>query len=301
MTNSDEQIALYLKSFEACKFDLDGIEAWNARSLLSLLKYSRWEKFRPVIERAYVACKNAGHETQSHFLVGDGSTGWHPNDEVFHLEVKNSKGGRPKEDVIVTRFGAYLITINSDPTKDVVAFAQHYFATSTRKLEVLQKRITEGERIDARKQLADSEKRLSSVLNERNVDGRGFARIRDAGDRALFGVSTAEMKDRLGLPRKGKPLADKLPTVTTKAKELAAAMTAHQTVDQNLYGVTPIQKEHTENNSTIRDALTSRGIFPEDLPAEEDIKKVERRHKAEVRKMTKPQIAKKDSKKKKAS
>jgi len=86
------------------------------------------------------------------------------------------------------------------------------------------------------------------------------------------------MKDKLSV-KQAKPLADVLPTVTIKAKDLAAEMTTVNTKGKNLQGKSPIKNEHVTNNQEVRALLKKRGIVPEELPAEEDIKKIERKHK----------------------
>ena len=134
----------------------------------------------------------------------------------------------------------------------------------------------------ARKQLRDSEKRLSQNIYERGVDEKGFGRIRSKGDAALFGGhSTQEMKNRYGV--KSGPLADHLPTITIAAKNLAAEMTNYNVEDKDLRGESSITAEHVQNNQSVRDMLGQRGIRPEELPPAEDIKKLERRVKKQER------------------
>ena len=84
------------------------------------------------------------------------------------------------------------------------------------------------------------------------------------------------MKCRLGV-KSSRPLADFLPTLTIAAKNLATEMTNYNVEQKDLYGETPITREHIQNNVSVRNMLGQRGIKPEELPAAEDIKKVERR------------------------
>ena len=92
------------------------------------------------------------------------------------------------------------------------------------------------------------------------------------------------MKDRLGVQDK-RPLADFLPTLTIAAKNLATEMTNYNVEEKDLQGESAITVEHVENNTSVRDMLGQRGIKPEDLPASEDIKKLERRVKREEKKL----------------
>lgn len=283
-----KQISKQFQSFEECKFEFEGAEAWHARDLMKLLGYPTWQHFRPVILRAWEACDKSKPDNSRHFLVGDCSQPWKPN-EVFTVNRKNSLGGRPSEDVIVTRYGAYLIAMNGDPRKEQVAFAQHYFALATRSFELIQQRMQETSRLEARKQLSETEARFQGVLFEHDVNGKGIARIRSRGDKVLFGGhSTEEMKQKWNVP-KSRPLSDFADEVVIVAKQLGAAMTAHNTKVNNIKGEEKITKEHLANNQTIRKGLNERDIYPENLPPEEDIKKVERRHKSEVKKLTRSQ------------
>ena len=127
----------------------------------------------------------------------------------------------------------------------------------------------------------------SGVAYERGVDGEGFVRLRSKGDHALFGgYTTLDMKKKLGVPDK-RPLADFLPTITIKAKDLAAEITSFNTKKNDLRGEPAITGEHVKNNRDVRDLLGKSGIRPEALPPEEDIKKLQRRLKSEGKKIAK--------------
>jgi DNA-damage-inducible protein D len=118
------------------------------------------------------------------------------------------------------------------------------------------------------------------------VNDKGFALIRSKGDKALFRLDTAQLKRKFSIPE-NRPVADFLPTVSIKAKDFAAAMTAENVQIKNLTGVPSIEKEHVDNNLDVRKIMIERGLVPEELPPAEDIKKVERRLNTEKEKALK--------------
>ena len=266
------EIQNLFNSFESIAIDYNGVECWSARELYPFLGYAKWDRFRDVLVRAKESCENAGEKVSDHFA------------DAGKMVKVGSGAERQVDDVMLTRYACYLVAQNGDPRKPEIAFAQNYFAVQTRRAELVQQRLLDYERVQARAKLAETEHTLSGVLYERGVDSKGFAIIRTKGDRALFGLDTATMKRRVGAPEK-RPLADFLSTVAIKAKDLAAEMTSVNVQHKDLHGQVGIEREHIDNNSAVRNMLLDRGIRPEALPAGEDVKKVERRLKAEEKKI----------------
>ena len=245
--------------------DKEQVEVWFARELQSVLGYARWENFQVAIGRAVESCKSQGISVDDHFR------------EVTKMIILAKGAQREVTDYMLTRYACYLIAQNGDPKKEEIAFAQGYFALQTRKAELIAEHIQQLSRLETRDRLRLSEKQLSRNIYERGVDDKGFGRIRSKGDTALFGGHTTEdMKLRLGI-KSTRPLADFLPTLTIAAKNLATEMTNYNVEQKDLYGETVITQEHVQNNKSVRQMLGQRGIQPENLPAAEDIKKVERR------------------------
>lgn len=272
---NNNKIQQYREAFEAAAHQEQEIEFWFARDLQVLFEYTQWRNFLAVIQKAIEACKNSEQDPEDHFAG------------VSKMVELGSGAEREVEDVMMTRYACYLVAQNADPRKEVVAFAQSYFALQTRKQELIEERIALEERLKARKRLRESETELSKVIYERGVDDRGFGRIRSKGDQVLFGgYNTAQMKEKWGSPQ-NRPLADFASLIIINAKALAATLTAHNTQEKDLQGEGPITNEHLENNQSVRQMLLQRGVKPENLPPEEDIKKLERRLKSQEKKMPK--------------
>ena len=253
------------KRFEEYAYEQDGVEYWLARELQELLEYTQWRNFENVIAKAKIACEKSGNAISDHFA------------DVSKMVKIGSGAEREQEDLMLTRYACYLIAQNGDPKKEQIAFAQSYFAIQTRKQELLEERIQLMERLQARENLAATETELSKNIYERGVDNSGFARIRSKGDWAMFGgYNTSDMKRKLGI-KENRPLADFLPTITITAKQLATEITNFNVKKNNLNGEANITVEHVKNNQDVRALLGKNDIKPEDLPVEEDIKKLERR------------------------
>lgn len=250
-----------------------GIEFWLARDLQHLLGYGKWENFQNVISKAKTACEVSGQEIPDHFA------------DVGKTIKMPKSAEKIIIDLMLTRYACYLIAQNGDPRKQEIAFAQTYFAVKTRKAEIIEKKMLEHERVQSRKKLSETEKELSKVIFEQTGGNEDFALIRSKGDQALFKKNTKQMKEKWGI--KNKPLADFMPTILLKAKDFATEITIFNAKDKKMKTENQISKEHVTNNTSVRETLLSRGIVPEDLPPEEDVKKIERKLKTEVKKSLK--------------
>jgi len=262
-----------LSSFEGIKKESnEWYEYWSARDLQIILWYTKWENFSNIIEKAKISCKNSWVETKNEFFLISGKT--------------SPLWWRPKEDYELSRYACYLIAQNWNPDKEEIAFAQAYFAVQTRKQEIIEQKLLDLDRLRARKKLTLAEKEFQELAFERWVDGRWIWRIRSKWDTILFWWNTTQnMKKKLWV--KSWPLADVLPTVTLKAKDLSTEVTNHNMKHQWLRWENKITWEHIKNNSWVRKYLEDSWIKPEELPAEEDLKKIERKIQNDTKKLKK--------------
>jgi len=223
----------------------EGIEFWLARDLQQLLGYIEWRNFTKVILKSKTACELSEQPISDHFV------------DINKMVQIGSGATKEIDDIMLTRYACYLIAQNGDSSKKEIAFAQTYFAMQTRKAELIEQKILEYERVQAREKLKGTERELSQVIYEQT-----------------WGIIN-------------KPLADFMPTILLKAKDFATEITIFNAKENNMQTENEISTEHITNNRAVRDTLLSRGITPEKISPEEDVKKVERKLISDEKKIVK--------------
>ncbi len=264
------QIQKNLESIKKVSNDAEQTEFWLARDLMVVLGYSTWRKFAEAIDRAKEACKTSNQPLESHFLPAPAK----------------SSGGRPKEDYFLTRFACYLIAQNGDPRKPQIALAQTYFATQTRKQELLEQREKENKRLEAREKLKDTEDKIESTVYQRGIKLHvEFATFKNKHIEALYGgIGAGQLKKVRNIPS-GRSLADFDSHVELRAKDFALAMTDYNIKEKNIIGKEAMNAEVIKNSKETRQALLNRGIKPELIKPEEDLKLVKARRKKEEKQL----------------
>jgi DNA-damage-inducible protein D len=268
------QIQQNLESIRRVTQDENPMEFWSARDFMEVLGYVTWRQFTEAIDRAKEACKTSNQPVDNHFLPAPAK----------------SSGGRPKEDYFLTRYACYLVAQNGDPRKPQIALAQTYFANQTRKQELLEQRDKETKRLEARAKLKDTETKIESTVYQRGIKLRvEFATFKNKHIEALYGGIGASQLKRIRQIPGGRALADFDSHVELKAKDFALAMTDHNIKDKNIQGKEAMNNEVMKNSRATRQTLLSRGIKPELIKPEEDLKAIESRRKKEEKELQKGQ------------
>ena len=252
-----------------------GTQYWEGRQLMPYLGYKTWESFENVINKAKKACENSGNRVYDHFR------------EVTKV-IKAGKGAKHEvEDIWLDRYAAYLVAQNGSATKPEIASAQTYFAQQTRRQEVFQQRIKEDKRLEERNRLTGIEGNIKSTVYQRGIkEPIEFASFKDAHIKALYnGKTTKKLKEERNIPNI-RPLADFDSSVELAAKSLSLAMTDRNINEKDLKGADKLHREVIDNSLATREALLQRGIIPEKLLPEEDIKNIEKRRKLEAKQLS---------------
>ena len=251
------------KTFEKIKhLSENGAEYWFARELASVLEYAKWENFAKVIDRAMLACKNSGFEVFDQFA------------EVRKLVEHGSGAKRQIIDYRLSRYACYLIVMNSDPRKEIIAFAQTYFAIQTRRQEVqdyFDKLDEENKRLVIRGDIKQWNQMLAETAYRAGIiDNEDYARFQNAGYMGLYGGETVEcIHNRKKLKPKEKILD------FMNSSELAANLFRITLADEKIKKeriTSSIEATHAHNvvGQEVRGAIKrAGGILPEDQPTPE--------------------------------
>lgn len=253
-------------SLEEIKLEGQTNDIWSARDLQKVLGYTKWENFDKVIDKAKIACKWSLQAIGDHFLEIKKPIKW----GKWNVQYVN--------DYLLTRYACYLIAQNWDPKKVEIAFAQTYFAVKTRSQEIIEKKISENERLNARKRLSKTEKEFVAIAYEYNLKESEIISIRDKWDETLYGWKDIDnIKKDLWVP-KWRSISDFVPDVILKAKDLAMWVTNYNIKHKNINKADSISEEHVKNNQGVRSYLEFSWIKAEEVPAEEDLKLIKKRN-----------------------
>ncbi|WP_294537562.1 DNA damage-inducible protein D [uncultured Rhodoblastus sp.] len=267
--------ALGSQSFEGLKKRNEhGAEYWSARDLQPLLGYAQWRRFDDAVKRAMESCEASGNKADYHF-AGAG---------------KPIPGGKGAIQVVdnyhLSRFACYLIAQNGDPRKPEIARAQEYFAIQARRQELSDELAANVERLEIRKQTGEEFKALSGAARQAGVENRMFGVFHDAGYKGLYGgLGNEDIKVKKGIPEKD-ALMDRMNATELAANQFRMTQTRDKLARDKVKSQSAAIRTHQDVGKEVREAIRRiGGVLPENIPADEHIKQVEKRVKSATPKL----------------
>lgn len=259
------------QTFESIKhINEDGQEYWLARELQPVFEYARWENFSKAIDRAKKACENTGFDVQDHFR------------DVTKMVALGSGAEREIDDLMLSRYACYLVVMNGDPNKEVIAVGQTYFAVKTRQQELIEnyEELTEDQkRIAIRQEMKRHNTALAEAAHDAGIiEPFDYAVFQNYGYMGLYGgLKARDIKQRKGL-KKSQDILDYMGSTELAANLFRATQTEEKLRRDNVQGKNEANRTHYEVGEKVRKTIHELGgTMPEDLPTpEKGIKQIER-------------------------
>ena len=249
----------------------DNIEFWYARDLQKVLEYSKWENFLNVINKAKLACENSGQVVENHFP------------DIRKMVSIGYGVNRPIDDIALSRYACYLIIQNADPSKEIIAKGQTYFAIQTRKQELQEFNVKteEEKRLLLRQEMKTHNKQLADATKDAGViQPLDYAIFQDSGYEGLYGgLTQKDIHIKKGL-KKSQKILDHMGSTELAANLFRATQTEEKLRKEKINNKIQANRTHFEVGKKVRQTIEELGgTMPEDLPVVESIKKLENKQK----------------------
>ena len=246
----------YHSPFESIKqIDNDGNEYWFARDLQEVLEYSEWRNFSKIIEKAKNACETSGHRVQSEFV------------DTNKLVDVGANLQRSIQDIVLSRYACYLIAMNGDPRKEVIALAQTYFAVKTHEQEQLELQNEDSLRLQIRQDIKEHNISLAEAANQAGIkEPRDYAIFQNEGYKGLYGgLGVKQIHARKGL-KKSQKILDHMGSTELAANLFRATQTDEKLRREGIKGKPQANKVHHDVGAKVRQTIKELGgTMPEDL------------------------------------
>lgn len=263
-----------LSVFEQIKqTDENGNEFWMARQLSKVLDYADFRNFSGVIGKAMEACKNSGHNALEHIV------------EANEMVSIGSGAEREMPSYKLSRYACYLIVQNANPSKEVVALGQSYFAVQTRLQEIRQmdeyNRLSteEEKRMFLRDEMSRHNTYLAAAAKNAGVqDGLDYAIFQNHGYAGLYGGLDAKGIHRKKALKKSQQILDHMGSAELAANLFRATQTEEKLRNENIKGKQKANQTHYQVGAKVRQTIKEiGGTMPENLPVADSIKTVQKK------------------------
>lgn len=259
------------QTFESIKHvNENGQEFWYARELQKVLGYSEWRNFQNVINKAKDACLNSGNNVQDHFV------------DVNKMVGIGSNAIRPVDDIEFSRYACYLVVMNGDSTKEIIAIGQTYFAVKTRQQELIENYESLDEdqkRLAIRNEMKIHNKSLAGAAKNAGIeDSKDYAIFQNRGYQGLYGgLGAKDIHAKKGL-KKSQQILDHMGSTELAANLFRATQTDEKLRRENIQGKKEAGDAHYEVGKKVRQTIAELGgTMPEDLPTpNKSIKQIEK-------------------------
>ena len=248
------------QTFESIKhINENGQEFWYARELQKVLGYSEWRNFQNVINKAKDACNNSGNSVQDHFV------------DVNKMVGIGSNASRPVDDIEFSRYACYLVVMNGDSTKEIIALGQTYFAVKTRQQELIENYESLDEdqkRLAIRNEMKIHNKSLADAAKNAGIeDSKDYAIFQNRGYQGLYGgLGAKDIHVKKGL-KKSQLILDHMGSTELAANLFRATQTDEKLRRENIQGKKEAGDAHYEVGKKVRQTISELGgTMPEDLP-----------------------------------
>ena len=259
-------------TFESIKhLDDYGNEYWYARELQKALDYKEWRNFKIVIDKAITSCENSNFSVLDHFV------------EVNKMIELGKTARRNITEYRLSRYACYLIVQNADPSKEVVALGQTYFAIQTRKQEITEQEyeaLSEDEkRFYQRKLTRQGNYTLQKVASSAGV--KNMAEFHNAGYRGLYNGETADDIFKRKKLRYREDILDNMNEDELVANLFRINQTKQRLIRDNVKGENNAKAVHYEVGKKVRKAIQDiGGMMPEEMPTpKKSLKELEKEKK----------------------
>ena len=258
--------------FEDIKhIDEYGNEYWFARDLQKVLEYKDWRNFLKVLDKAKEACCNSRFNVDEQLV------------EVNKLSKRNNNAIVNIQDYKLSRYICYLIVQNADPSKEVVALGQTYFAIQTRKQEITEQEYDslsdDEKRFYQRKLTRQGNYTLQKAASSAGV--KNMAEFHNAGYKGLYNGETADDIFKRKKLRYREDILDNMNEDELVANLFRINQTKQKLLRDNVQGENNAKNVHYEVGKKVRKAIADiGGMMPEDMPTpKKSLKELEREKK----------------------